>query len=103
MIVMNKSDLMKMSDLPQEKQDLLKTVGDIPILEMSTQNDEGVMEVKTEACERLLQYRVDAKLKTKKTENILSRLRVATPAPRDNKERPPCIPGKFELKVKIFL
>lgn len=92
MIVMNKSDLMKYSDLPQEKQDLLKTVGDIPILEMSTQNDDGVMEVKTEACERLLQYRVDAKLKAKKTDNILSRLRVATPAPRDNKERPPCIP-----------
>ena len=96
---MNKTDIVKFSDLPQEKQDLLKAIGDIPILEMSTMTDEGVMEVKMEACERLLQSRVEAKLKSRKSDNILEKLRVANPAPRDHKERPPCIPGKKEKNL----
>jgi nucleolar GTP-binding protein len=59
---------------------------------MSTVNEEGVMQVKIEACERLLGFRVDHKLKTKKVENILNRLHVAMPEKRDEKERPTFIP-----------
>lgn len=44
-----------------EKQDI-----EIPMLEMSTISGEGVQEVKNEACERLLSFRVDAKMRTKK-------------------------------------
>ena len=47
-----------------------------------------------QACERLLAYRVEMKVKTKKVDGILNRLHVAMPAPRDEKARPPCIPGE---------
>lgn len=34
------------------------------------------------------------KVKTKKVDGILNRLHVAMPASRDEKARPPCIPGE---------
>lgn len=60
---------MNLDELSPEKRAVLKPLEDdkdIPVLEMSTVTDVGVMEVKTEACERLLSYRVDQKFKTKK-------------------------------------
>merc|ERR1711994_400956 len=53
---------------------------------------DGVMDVKTRACEVLLQHRVDLKYKSKKVETIMNKLTVATPEPRDNKARPAFIP-----------
>merc|ERR1711997_978343 len=62
------------------------------IMDMSTVTEAGVMDVKTKACEVLLQHRVELKYKTKKVETIMNRLTVATPEPRDNKVRPAFIP-----------
>jgi nucleolar GTP-binding protein len=59
------------------------------------------MEVKTEACERLLGFRVDQKMRTKKVDNILNRLHVAMPEPRDNKDRPAFIPESVLQKREI--
>lgn len=84
---------MKLADLDPDTRKLITQYEGVPVLEMSTVNDIGVTEVKNEACERLLQFRVDAKLKSKKIDNILNRVRVAMPASRDEKIRPPCIPG----------
>lgn len=39
---------------------------EIPMMQMSTMSGEGIQEVKIEACERLLSFRVDAKMRTKK-------------------------------------
>lgn len=67
--MLNKTDIVRLNELPPEKRAVLKTLeGDtnIPMLEMSTITDFGVMEVKLEACERLLAFRVDQKIKTKK-------------------------------------
>lgn len=67
--MLNKTDIVRLNELPPEKRAVLKTLeGDtnIPMLEMSTITDFGVMEVKLEACERLLAFRVDHKIKTKK-------------------------------------
>ena len=47
-----------------------------------------------QACERLLQYRVDQKFKTNKVKPVANRLHVAMPKKRDEKERPVCIPEK---------
>lgn len=67
---------------------------------MSTVSEEGVMKVKTEACDRLLEQRVEVKLKnSKKMGDIINRLNVAVPKPRDSKERPPFIP-EAALKKK---
>jgi len=62
------------------------------ILAMSTLTTEGVDKVKDVACETLLEYRVEKKLKSKISSQVVSRVHVAMPAPRDEKERPPYIP-----------
>ncbi|XP_014485953.1 PREDICTED: nucleolar GTP-binding protein 1 [Dinoponera quadriceps] len=114
-IVMNKMDIIRLEELSPEKRSVLKPLENdknVPMLEMSTITDFGVMEVKTEACERLLAYRVDQKIKTKKVEGLLNRLHVAQPTKRDDKVRAPCIPesvlkkrqaiaGKAERKRKL--
>ncbi|PSN47441.1 Nucleolar GTP-binding protein 1 [Blattella germanica] len=100
LVVLNKSDIIKLEDLSPEKRSALKSLEEdkIPLLEMSTVTDDGVMEVKQEyvvfgqACERLLGFRVELKVKSKKVDGILNRLHVAMPKPRDEKVRPPCIP-----------
>ncbi|KAF3428092.1 hypothetical protein E2986_09585 [Frieseomelitta varia] len=93
-VVVNKVDILHLEELPHEKQALLKSLEDkdVPVLEMSTITDFGVMDVKIQACERLLAFRVDQKIRTKKVEGLLNRLHVAQPVPRDEKIRAPCIP-----------
>jgi len=95
LVVANKSDVLARSELPAEKEaifkDIEKEIGR-DILEMSTVTEAGVMEVKTEACDTLLQHRVEAKFRSKKVDSILNRLHVAEPTSRDNKNRPAFIP-----------
>lgn len=55
---------------------------------MSTVNEEGVIELRNEACDRLLAHRVETKLKGKKAAGIMNRLQVAEPQPRDEKVSP---------------
>jgi len=64
----------------------------VALIPMSTLSEEGVMNVKNEACERLLAQRVEIKMKSKKVTDVMNRLHVAVPAKRDEKERPPFIP-----------
>ena len=52
---------------------------------MSNLNEEGVMAVRNEACERLLAHRVEMKIKTSKVNDVLNRLHLAEPKKRDNK------------------
>merc|ERR1719322_1702807 len=71
------------------------------VLEMSNKDDENsVMEVKIEACEILLQHRVEQKFKTKKADGILNRIHVAEPQKRDEKARPAFIPENAKRKLR---
>lgn len=99
-VVLNKVDVLRLEELSTEKQVILKSLEDkdVPLLEMSTITDFGVMDVKIQACERLLAYRVDQKIRTKKVEGLLNRLHVAQPVPRDEKVRAPCIPENILKK-----
>ncbi|XP_031641111.1 nucleolar GTP-binding protein 1 [Contarinia nasturtii] len=100
--VINKIDVMDLNDLSADRKAALARIEsdeNIPIMQMSTMTELGVNEVKVEACERLLSYRVAQKSRTKKVEGILNRLHVAEPQKRDNIERPPCIPDSV-LKKK---
>ena len=54
---------------------------------MSTISEEGVMTVKTEACNQLLAQRVEVKMKSKKAKDVMNRLHVAIPTQRDQKEK----------------
>merc|ERR1719367_1153555 len=99
----NKMDVVKRGELAPEKEEMLRNIetemsGEI--LAMSTVTEEGVMDVKSKACELLLQHRVDMKYKSKKVDGILNRLNVAIPEKRDNKARPAFIPEAALRKQK---
>lgn len=94
-VVINKVDIIKLNELDEARQNALGNLlndTNVTVLQMSTVSEEGVMEVKTEACERLLGFRVEQKMRTKKVDNILNRLHVALPEKRDEKDRPAFIP-----------
>lgn len=117
-IVCNKTDLQPLDGLSEDdkklvmemKAEAVKTVlaqGGDPdsdqgvLLTMSTLTEDGVISVKNAACERLLNQRVEQKMKSKKLGECLNRFHVAVPKPRDQKERPPCIPqAVLEAKAK---
>ena len=95
-LAINKIDIVSLDELNDDRKAIITKLQEdtkIPVIFLSTINEAGVMEVKMEACERLLSYRVDQKMRTKKVDSILNRLHVAMPEPRDEKERPPCIPA----------
>ena len=104
MVCVNKIDVLKLDELTEDKQNIFEEFKseNIPVLQMSTLTEEGVYEVKSEACERLLAYRIESKIKTKKVNDILNRLHVAVPAKRDTVERPPCIPQSVLDKKKAM-
>ncbi|KAF5185198.1 Nucleolar gtp-binding protein [Thalictrum thalictroides] len=108
-IVCNKTDLQPLEGLSEDdmklvmemKSEAMKTVigqgGEATndegvLLTMSALMEDGVIAVKNAACERLLNQRVEVKMKSKKINDCLNRFHVAIPKPRDQKERPPCIP-----------
>merc|ERR1739844_884894 len=94
-VVANKTDVIKRTDLSEEKVAVLEAMekeNGKSILEMSTVTEEGIADVKTKACEELLQDRVNHKFKSNKVETIMNRLTVATPKARDTKARPAFIP-----------
>ncbi|XP_047136656.1 GTP-binding protein 4 isoform X1 [Hydra vulgaris] len=103
-IALNKVDIIGLDDLPQEKKNLLNQFQEegIPVIPMSTISEEGVMNVKVEACDRLLAQRVEIKLKAKNVNDVVNRLHVAVPKPRDNKERPPFIPEAVKEQTKLM-
>uniref|UniRef100_A0AAR2JD78 Nucleolar GTP-binding protein 1 n=1 Tax=Pygocentrus nattereri TaxID=42514 RepID=A0AAR2JD78_PYGNA len=93
-VVANKCDVKMINELSEENQKIFADIvaEGIPVIETSTLTEQGVMQVKTEACDRLLAHRVDTKMKGKKVHDVLNRLHLAMPTKRDNKERPPFIP-----------
>jgi len=104
-ICLNKTDVLSVDDLPEEKKALLKKFEDegIPMIQMSTVSEEGVMNVKTEACDRLLAQRVDVKVKSNKVNDLLNRLHVAMPKKRDDVERPAFIPDGVKIKKQSMV
>ncbi|KAG5265272.1 hypothetical protein AALO_G00240420 [Alosa alosa] len=103
-VVANKCDVKKISELPEENQQIFQDLlsEGIPVIETSTLTEEGVMQVKTEACDKLLTFRVDSKMKGKKVHDVLNRLHLAVPNKRDNKIRPPFIPEGAALRKKAM-
>ena len=93
-VCVNKIDVKKIEELPDEKKEFFeecKKEG-ISVLEMSTLTEQGIMDVKTTACDKLLTMRVEQKIKTRKVDDVMNRIHVSMPNARDQKTRPPCIP-----------
>ncbi|EGW31706.1 uncharacterized protein SPAPADRAFT_62311 [Spathaspora passalidarum NRRL Y-27907] len=107
MVVMNKSDIIKVEDLDAERQELLKSISTVPgveIMDASCHEEENVMKVRNHACEKLLTARIEQKLKgTARVNNVLNKIHVAKPQARDDVDRAPYIPdavkelGKYDV------
>ncbi|XP_031551767.1 nucleolar GTP-binding protein 1-like [Actinia tenebrosa] len=93
-VVINKIDIVRPDEVSDEKKEVLNAFDGegVTVISMSNISDEGVMTVRNEACEQLLAQRVEVKMRSKKVNDVVNRLHVAMPTPRDNKERPPFIP-----------
>jgi len=97
---MNKVDIIRFEQLPESDQNLIKSIvtEGVHLLSMSNISDEGVHDVKQSACDKLLEQRIQTKLRGKKVNDIMNRLQVAQPFARDNRERPPQIPDSVLVK-----
>ena len=107
-IVINKIDVTRPEDLDEINKAYLDNIissseGQVKLLMLSCHSEEGVMDVRNEACEALLSSRVDLKEKSKRAESILNRLRVATPFARDDVERKPFVPEGYVQRKKYDL
>lgn len=105
MIVMNKSDIIKQEHLPEEKQELLKSLTTslpgVEIMHTSCYEEENVMQVRNHACEKLLTARIEQKLKnTGRVNNVLNKIHVARPQARDDVDRLPYIPDAVASLTK---
>ncbi|XP_048462157.1 GTP-binding protein 4 [Rhincodon typus] len=102
-IVANKSDVKKIDELTEEQKKIFADLmaEGITVTETSTLTEEGIIKVKTEACDRLLAHRVDSKMKGKKVNDLLNRLHLAVPSKRDEKERLPWIPEGASKRRKM--
>jgi len=96
-VMLNKIDVKPFDQLSDENKTLLtdfQQQENVKFYHTSNVSQEGIMQMRNDACDQLLLQRVEAKLRGKKTENVLNRLHVAMPEKRDEIERPAFIPEK---------
>ncbi|KAJ3204955.1 Nucleolar GTP-binding protein 1 [Dinochytrium kinnereticum] len=95
LLVITKIDSLRYENINPEDRaaiDRLLEGGEVSLAQLSCYTEEGVMDVKKVACDRLLASRVEMKMKGGKVQNILHKLHLATPSARDDMERPAFIP-----------
>lgn len=103
LVVVNKTDIVALEDASAEAKAAFAQWASegIEVAAMSTLTETGVMEVRTKACNKLLEHRVEVKLQGKKISDNMNRLHVAKPQPRDSKVRAPFIPAAAASRKKV--
>lgn len=101
-VVANKTDLGWENSLDESANKLLESFvtdsnGRAVMMKMSAHEEQGVSDVKNTACEKLLEARVESKVRGKKVQNIMNRLHLAVPKTQ-NQERKPNIPASVLAK-----
>jgi nucleolar GTP-binding protein len=94
-VVANKTDQQPWETLEKVKKDMVEELvkdANCSLMTMSNMSEEGVSEVKSTACDKLLAARVHSRVSGKKIEGVMNRLQVFHPVPRDNVTRDVCIP-----------
>lgn len=95
-IVLSKIDQRPWDDLTKEEQKMILDVAkesNAAVVRMSNIEGTGIGEVKSTACDILLDYRLTQKAKNpKKAQSLLNRVYVANPKKLDGVARPPTIP-----------
>ncbi|CAG8671953.1 18078_t:CDS:10, partial [Cetraspora pellucida] len=102
-IVINKIDVTRPEDIPAEEQAMLKEISEkdgAQIVQLSCHTDEGVMETRNLACDKLLADRVDFKLRGSKINDVVNKIHLAEPVARDDIPRPPHIPEGVKNRPK---
>ena len=101
-LVCNKIDLMRPDQLSTEDFAVLQGLLDqgVEMAESSCVTDEGVMNVRNSACEKLLNQRVEVKMRSQKISDVLNKLHLAEPITRDERTRPAFVPESV-LKKRI--
>lgn len=104
LVVLNKSDIIKMEHLDQHNIELINSVkqmSGVEMIETSCINDQdliaGVEAVRNKACDKLLSSRMESKLKSdSRINNIMNKIHVSFPQKRDDVERTAYIPESFK-------
>lgn len=96
MMVANKTDVIPYESLSAKVrakiEEVAKNAG-AELMPMSNISEENIGKLKTLACDKLLEARVDAKLSAGRVkDDVMARITVATPKPRDNIQREAYIP-----------
>ena len=103
MLVVNKIDIVRLSDLDPDNRALLDTIRSdksVIVVETSTYSEEGVIDVRNTACDALLAHRVEQKMRGNRIEAVANKIHVAMPQKRDDVERAPFIPEGVALRVR---
>lgn len=103
-VVVNKIDVARLEDVSPENRVFVEEIvskEDVKFVQMSCHSEEGVMDLKHQACETLLAHRVEHKVNSSKVNNVLNRIHVAQPKARDEVARPPFIPDVV-LSRKVY-
>ncbi|KAJ8658800.1 hypothetical protein O0I10_005526 [Lichtheimia ornata] len=102
-LVINKIDQVKPEDLPAEQRALIEEIingENATVMTMSCYSEEGVMNVRNSACDRLLQARVEMKMSGSKINDVINKIHLAMPTARDTVARLPNIPDGALNRVK---
>ena len=107
-IILNKTDIKPYNEVAQSDKETLESLAkelNTYLVQMSNETGNGVNDVKTSACEILMEYRQALQAKGKKTkstgDNILDKIYVAQPLNiRDNRRRNINIPETVVLEKK---
>lgn len=96
MMVANKTDVMPYEKLSPASRTLIEEcakAADVELICMSNVSEENVSKLKISACDKLLEARVEAKISAGKLKNdVMTRITVVNPKPRDNAVRGAMIP-----------
>lgn len=98
-LVINKVDQQPWETLDADKKEMIEALSkqtNCSLMTMSNITEHGVSQVKNAACDKLLEARVDARVSSNKVDNVMNRLQVFHPAPRDNVKRDVCIPESIK-------
>lgn len=103
LVILNKTDLRKISELSSDEKQLLETMkdvdhaaGEVKFFETSCAKREGVDAALSRGCDLLLEKRVDQKVKAGKADSFRSRLHVTSVSART--DRPPFLPPAIAQK-----
>ena len=102
-LVINKVDVMRLEELSPENRVLVDEIINkegVICIQVSCYTEEGVMELKTKACDALLAQRVGNKVKGTKINSVINRIHVAQPKVRDDVSREPFVPETVKLRLE---